>query len=229
MAAGYEDANDASTLRHDTALKLAVGRAPLCVPHLASQPTLSRLEATIAEDGCERVNEVLLSQFLDTPRRRPRNLLLDIDTSEHETHRQQELAFYNDFYGSRCYLPRFLFASVPHEPDQSLVRAELPDHQEEQTDAILDSLEEILATLRERWPKVQLRLRADAGFADLELYTWLEEHHVGYTIGIGVNAVLKRLAEPVCARAKRLAVASKTGSAVVYGSVWYQAQRWEKK
>jgi hypothetical protein len=229
MAAGYEDANDASTLRHDPALKLAVGRAPCSGLDLASQPTLSRLEATITEEECERINAVLLSQFLDTPRRRPRTVVLDIDTSEHETHGQQELAFYNDFYGSRCYLPRFLFASVPHEFDQSLVRAELPDHQEEQTDAILDSLEGVLATLRERWPKVQIRFRADAGFADPELYTFLEEHHVAYAIGIATNPVLKQRAEPVVARAKREAAASPAGSAVVYGSVWYQAQSWEKK
>jgi len=229
IAAGYEDANDATTLRHDPALKLACGRSPLSGEDLASQPTLSRLEAAIDEDACAHVNDVLLSQFLDASRPRPRTVILDIDTSEHETHGQQELAFYNGFYGSRCYLPRFLFASVPGEPDQSLVRAELPDHQEEQTDAIVESLAAVVSTLRSRWPGIVLKLRADAGFADPELYAFLEANQIAYAISIGANAVLQHLAAPLCRRAKQAAAASPTGRATVYGRVWYQAQSWEKR
>ena len=229
IAAGYEDANDAHTLRHDPALKLACGRPPLSGDDLASQPTLSRLEAAIDEDACARVNDVLLAQFLDASRPRPRTVVLDIDTSEHETHGQQELAFYNGFYGSRCYLPRFLFASVPREPDQALVRAELPDHQDEQTDAILESLAAVVTPVRGRWPGLTLKLRADAGFADPELYTWLEENQVAYAISIGSNAVLSRLAQPLYKRAKQAAAASPTGRATVYGRVWYQAESWEKR
>jgi len=228
IAAGYADANDATTLRHDPVFKLAVGRVPLSGADLASQPTLSRLEATLAEAECDRLNGVLLSQFLDTARRRPRTVVLDMDTSEHETHGQQSFSFYNDFYGSTCYLPRFLFASVPGERDQSLVRAELPDHHGAETDAILASLESSVAALRARWPGVRVRLRADAGFADPELYTWLEQHDVAYAIALGANAVLKRLAQPLCQRAQKAAAAAPTGSACLYGRVWYQAGSWEK-
>jgi hypothetical protein len=215
-------------LRHDPALKLAVGRAPLSGADLASQPTLSRLEATIAEEECDRVNAVLLSQFLDTPRRTPRTLILDMDTSEHQTHGQQELAFYHGGYGSTCYLPRFLFASVPGAGDPALVGADLPDHHGEQTEAIVASLERVVETVRRRFPKARLRLRADAGFADPDLYTWLEANPVGYVIGLGTNAVLKRLAQPLCARARRAAEKSPTQSATLYGSVQYQAESWEK-
>jgi hypothetical protein len=229
MAAGYEDANDATALRHDPAFKLAVGRPPRSGADLASQPTLSRLEATIAEEECDAINGVLLEQFLDRERRTPRTVVLDLDTSEHETHGQQAFAFYNDFYGSTCYLPRFLFASVPGERDQSLVRAELPDHQGEQTEAILESLTEVVATLRERWPGLRVRLRADAGFADPALYTWLEANDIAYAIGIGANSVLQRRAKPLCQRAQKAAATSPTLSACLYGTVWYQAGTWEKK
>jgi len=44
IAAGYEDANDATYLRHDPTLRAVVGRAEL---PLASQPTLSRLENAV--------------------------------------------------------------------------------------------------------------------------------------------------------------------------------------
>lgn len=229
IAAGYEDANDATHLRHDPALKLACGRAPRSGADLASQPTLSRLEATITEEECDRINRVLLSQFLHQGRRAPRTVLLDIDTSEHETHGQQTFAFYNDFYGSTCYLPRFLFASVPGERDHYLVRADLPDHHGEETDAILANLTATVKAMRARWPNVRVRLRADAGFADPELYTWLEANQVAYTIALATNEVLKRLALSLCEQARQAATAEPTGSAIVYGTVWYQAGSWEKK
>jgi Transposase DDE domain group 1 len=109
------------------------------------------------------------------------------------------------------------------------VRAELPDHHGEETEAILASLGSVVATLRARWPGVRVRLRADAGFADPELYDWLEKNDVAYAIGIAANPVLQRLAQPWCARAQKAASASPTGSACLYGTVWYQAGSWEKK
>ena len=44
IAAGYEDANDCATLRHDPVFKMAVERLPETGDPLCSQPTLSRLE-----------------------------------------------------------------------------------------------------------------------------------------------------------------------------------------
>ena len=42
IACGYEDCNDFDELRHDPALKVAVGQLPRSGHDLASQPTLSR-------------------------------------------------------------------------------------------------------------------------------------------------------------------------------------------
>jgi hypothetical protein len=228
LAAGYEDANDATFLRHDPALKLAVGRAPLSDPDLASQPTLSRLEATLAESECDAINAVLLQQFLHTPRRKPRVVILDVDTSEHKTHGQQELALFNRHYGSTCYLPRFCFASVPGEPGQSLVAAELPDHHGEDTEAILAMLGRVVAALRQRWPGVWIRLRADAGFADPRLYTWCETNAVAYAIAMAGNPVLHAASQRLRQTAEKAAGASPTSSARLFGAVWYQAGSWEK-
>ena len=44
IACGYEDQNDATTLRADPLFKLACGRLPASEADLASQPTLSRLD-----------------------------------------------------------------------------------------------------------------------------------------------------------------------------------------
>src|SRR5438067_2540399 len=42
IAAGYEDANDCGSLRHDPVFKMAVGRLPESGDALCSQPTMSR-------------------------------------------------------------------------------------------------------------------------------------------------------------------------------------------
>ena len=118
IAAGYEDCNDADRLRRDPALKVAVGRAPRSGADLASQPTLSRLESTVVEGECEAINGVLLEQFLACPRKPPREVVLDFDTSEDPTHGQQEFAFFNTHYGSYCFLPLFAFARVPGESEE---------------------------------------------------------------------------------------------------------------
>src|SRR6266536_2260695 len=44
IAAGYEDADDCDSLRHDPIFKMAVGRLPESGEPLCSQPTMSRLE-----------------------------------------------------------------------------------------------------------------------------------------------------------------------------------------
>src|SRR6266478_5780001 len=79
IAAGYEDCNDANRLRADPALKIAVGRRPQSDPNLASQPTLSRLESSVSEPECEAMGGVLLSYFLEGPRKPPKEVVLDFD------------------------------------------------------------------------------------------------------------------------------------------------------
>src|SRR5207244_8927976 len=66
IAAGYEDANDANTLRHDPIFKLLLDRLPETGAPLASQPTLSRFENRVSRPELSRLALVLVDQFLDT-------------------------------------------------------------------------------------------------------------------------------------------------------------------
>ncbi len=52
FALGYEDCNDAATLRRDPVLKVCCDRDPFSDPDLASQPTLSRLEDGAGPKSC---------------------------------------------------------------------------------------------------------------------------------------------------------------------------------
>src|SRR6266480_5289503 len=63
IAAGYEDANDANTLRHDPIFKLLLNRLPDTGPPLASQPTLSRFENQVSRTALYRMARLLGEQF----------------------------------------------------------------------------------------------------------------------------------------------------------------------
>lgn len=229
LVCGYEDANDATALRSDPAFKLALGRPPQSGADLASQPSLSRLEAHISDAECQKINRLLLDFFLSTPRRKPREVLLDFDTSEHETHGQQELALYNDHYKSRCYLPLFAFARVVGEEEEYLVSAELPDHHGRDDEIILDTLDHLVNGMRKRWPGVSVIFRADAWFGAPAIYEWCEAHNVAFAIAMPGNEALSREAAPLVAAAKAEAGRSETGNACLFGRVWYQAGSWERE
>src|SRR5262249_61835420 len=64
IACGYEDQDDADTLRHDPLLKLVCGRLPEQGADLASQPTLSRLENAVDRRTCYRLAQALLASYL---------------------------------------------------------------------------------------------------------------------------------------------------------------------
>jgi Transposase DDE domain group 1 len=226
IAAGYEDCNDANPLRADPALKVAVGRAPTGEPDLASQPTLSRLEQTVSEPECAAINRVLLWHFLACPRKTPREVVLDIDTTDDPTHGQQEFAFFSGHYGTYCYLPHFVFAKVHGESEEFLVSAELPDSHCKDADAILATLARLVGAIRTRWPKVKVVFRADGWFATPAIYDWCEKHGVAYAIGLPSNAVLQEKSRPWRETAAVSAANSPSKKARRFGEFLYQAQGW---
>ena len=72
IAAGYEDANDANTLRHDPIFKVLLGRLPESGPPLASQPTISRFENRVSRTELTRLARVFVEQFIASYDRPPK-------------------------------------------------------------------------------------------------------------------------------------------------------------
>ena len=97
MAAGYEDANDATTLRHEPLCKLLLDRLPDTGPPLASQPTLSRFENHISRTELYRLARVLVEQFIASYARPPQRIVLDFDATEAPVHGAQEQARYDGY------------------------------------------------------------------------------------------------------------------------------------
>ena len=64
IVAGYEDCNDADSLRSDPIFKTVCDRLPESDPDLASQPTLSRLENSVDSKDLTRLGQWLLETYL---------------------------------------------------------------------------------------------------------------------------------------------------------------------
>src|SRR5262249_55672904 len=60
---GYGDAIDLARLRHDPAMKVAVGRCPETGEPLASQSTISRLENSASKTDAARLAVALVDQL----------------------------------------------------------------------------------------------------------------------------------------------------------------------
>jgi hypothetical protein len=109
IALGYEDADDADTLRTDPALKAACERLPISGVDLASQPTLSRLENHVSRTQLMRMAYALGDAFIAAFPTPPRQLLLDLDDTDDPVHGAQQLALFNAHCGEYAYQPLHIY------------------------------------------------------------------------------------------------------------------------
>jgi len=220
IALGYEDCNDAKTLRHDPILKSCCDRDPIEGPDLASQPTLSRLETSADSKRCYLFGRQLLeSYFVRHPKRPPRGITLDLDTSDDPTHGQQELSFFNAYYDEHCYLPLLIF-----DQQGDLLTAVLQPGKPQGAKPVVAILERIVARIREQWPNIRILIRGDSGFASPEMYWMCRRLKVNFVLGMGPNCRLKKLSEKLQRKAERKFL--RTGEKVrLFTSAQYRARK----
>lgn len=219
IALGYEDANDASTLRRDPVLKVCCGREPEGDPDLASQPTLSRLENTLGRKACYRLAQALFERYIAQHPRRPKELILDVDLTDDPTHGQQELSFFHGFYDSHVYLPLLVF-----DGEGSLLTAVLLPGRNPGSGPVVAVLKRLVDSLRERWPGIRLLVRADAGMAAPALYALAEAEGLDLLVGFRANPRLERISRRLQSRARRRFL--RTGrKARMFTSVTYRARK----
>lgn len=226
IACGYEDQNDATTLRHDPLLKQACGRLPLTGAPLASQPTLSRLENAVDRRSCYRLAVALVELYLRERERDgvPTRILLDLDGTADPVHGEQEGSGYHGYFRQHMYHPLVIYDG---DTDQ-LITAVLRPGASHASRGIVSILKRLIPALQQRWPGVAIELRADSGFAIPALYDSCEANAISYTIGLAPNGRLDALAAPLLDRA--LAEATETDAKVrLIGETAYQAGSWEQE
>jgi hypothetical protein len=222
IACGYEDQNDAATLRSDPLLKLVCGRLPDAAD-LASQPTLSRLENAVDAKACYRLAVALVQLYLREREREgiPAHIVLDFDGTDAPAHGQQEGVAYHGYYGQHMYHPLLVFdGDTGH-----LITAVLRPGTCHTSRGAVPVLKRLVQHLRARWPQGRIELRADSGFAVPALYDYCEEQGIPYTIGLVANERLAALAAPLAEQAKQQR--AQTGEKVrLLAAGPYQAGSW---
>jgi len=196
IIAGYEDQNDHDALRSDAVFKLLAGRLPE-EDDLASQPTLSRFENAVTPRDLLKLETWFLQRFVDSFQEPPRELTLDIDVFDDPAHGQQQLVLFHGFYKQYQYLVRVITCA---ENDAVVMPVLLYGTAHASLGAD-DDVRRVVTALREKFPDVRIHVRGDSGLGVPRMYDVCEELNINYTIGIGMNSVLKRRTETLLAEA----------------------------
>ena len=217
--AGYEDVNDAERLARDPAMRAIVGRDGLDRA-AASSSQMGRFETEwLATDANLDALTDLPGVWIDRvhARKPPNGIILDMDSSESPTHGEQEGSAYNGHFGCTCYHPLFVFNQFG-----DLERCRLRPGNVHSAEDWRLVLEPVIARYRERG--VALYFRADAAFANPEIYELLEGENIRYVMRLPGQVLQERigylLKRPVGRPPKKPIVS--------YANFRYQAKGWTK-
>ena len=197
IALGYEDLIDHDEVRHDPVMAVLAGkleaRRKECAP-VAGKSTLSRLEHSPAEGevlaparyhkishDTGAIEALFVTLFLEAHARPPKRIIIDLDATDDPLHGHQEGRFFHGYYDTYCYLPLYVFCG------RHLLAAKLRRSNIDASAGAREEIARIVAQIRARWPKSEIWLRADSGFAREELMAWCEENGVHYVFGLARN------------------------------------------
>ncbi len=218
--AGYEDTNDAERLSVDPTMRHVVG-GRATERTAASTSEMGRFETEeLTQRGNLKALTKLSGKWIDRLREHQpmRELILDMDSSVSETYGEQEGTAYNGHFGCTCYHPLFCFNQFG-DVEQSLLR-DGNVHSAKDWRAVL---EPVVARYQGR--NLRHYFRADAAFANPELYEYLEAEGFEYAIRLPGNDALLRDIELLLTRP----VGRPSNTPVVwYAGFLYQAKSWNR-
>src|SRR6202047_1926090 len=189
IAAGYEDGNDADTLRCDPMFKVALDRLP-SDEELCSQSTISRLENLPDVRALLRLGRGLIEQYCASFRQPPKRIRLDIYDTFDRVHGGQQLRLFNAFHDDYGFQPIVVFDGEGRFVTAMLRPGTRPSGQE-----IRGFLRRLVGAIRALWPKVEILLRADSHYARPEVFDWCRANRVDWLLGLAPNAALRRHVE----------------------------------
>ena len=183
---------------------------------LASASTLNRLE--LGEPGeaargrykrivarPEELDELLVELLVESHRRAPREIWLDLDATDDPVHGHQEGRFFHGYYGCYCYLPLYIFCG------EHLLCARLRPSDRDASAGSVEELERIVGQLRRHWPNTRIGIRGDSGFCRESILRWCEDNGIDHVLGLARN---KRLVRAIGAQMRQAQAAHRrTGKA----------------
>jgi hypothetical protein len=186
IASGYEDGNDASTLRSDPAFKLAQGALP-SGPDLASQPTISRLENLPDARSLLRMGRALVDLYCASYARVPKRIVLDLDDTFDAVHGGQQLRLFNGHHDEYGFQPIVVF-----DGDGRFVATMLRPAKRPKGVEIAKFLRRLLRAIRTNWPGTQILIRADSHYCCSEVIDFCRANGLDFILGVAPTSTLHR-------------------------------------
>jgi len=243
LALGYEDLNDHDELRNDPLLAVLVGkddptgqdriRSRDKGKALAGKSTLNRLELTpVRANRNSRYKKITVARrevealfvevFLESYRRPPSTIILDLDATDDPLYGHQAGRFFHGYYDNYCYLPLYIFCG------EHLLCARLRPSDIDGSAGSVKELERIVSQIRSQWPYVQIIILGDSDFCREHIMAWCEGNNVDYVLGLAKNERLKREIAQEIQQAKE--IYEQTGQAArVFKDLTYQTlESWSR-
>jgi hypothetical protein len=230
IAMGYEDCSDSLELRHDPVLKTVCDRRPDDEQDaLSSQPTLSRFENAVNGRTLNELRQHLEESYVAELPADTQVVVLDIDSTDDETHGRQQLSFFRGFYDQHMYHPLLVFDGESGQ----LVSALLRPGNAHAARSATGLLRGIIRRIKARFPRALIVVRADAGFCVPRLLVALEAldrelGDVDYVIGIAKNPRPLAMAEATMVQARRW-YEERRKHVRHFGACSYAAESWGRE
>jgi hypothetical protein len=245
LSAGYEDVNDAKTLRKDPMLTTLIleqknrgKKEDKKQTELSSSPTLCRMENRVDRRALKRLIELQIDlycqrnekRFTDQHKQTGKLLIcIDLDPTDIETHGQQPFAFYNGYYGHTGYVPM-----VIADGENGDLIAVIPRPGNRHATWFLRLImKKLLSRISSKYPQALFKIRADSGFQSEQWFSFLELHPQiqTATIALACNATLEKLTKAAVQMFEQ-AYASRedkiTKALIHFGEFGYRAESWSQ-
>ncbi len=210
---GYEDVNDHDKLRYDPALAIPLGKLNFIESNqrsLAGKSTINRLEycpETIInqeksryhkiEHNPKEIERAFVEIFLESSKKPPRQIVLDMDVTDDQVHGLQEGAFFNPYYQGVCYAPLYIFCG------HHLLVAKLRSSNVDPAGGALEELQRVIGLIREKWQDTHIIIRGDSAYSREDIMAWCEKQkEVDYVLAMATNSQLKLRASDIIKKAQ---------------------------
>ena len=223
IAAGYEDGNDATSLRRDPMFKLALDQVP-SGRALCSQSTISRLENLPDPRALLRMGRAMVDLYCASFRQVPKRIVLDIDDTFDAVHGGQQLRLFNAHYDEYGFQPIVVFDGDGRFVTALLRPAKRPNGRE-----IRALLRRLLRAVRANWPQTTILVRADSHYCAPEVIDWCRANRVEFILGVAPTTTLRRHVETLEAATKaRFDTAPKDGKVRRFKEFFDGAASWSR-
>ena len=186
IAAGYEDGNDASSLRVDPMFKMALDLTP-SDRALCSQPTISRLENLPDTRALLRMGRAMVDLYCDSFPTVPKRIVIDIDDTFDAVHGGQQLRLFNAHYDEYGFQPIVVF-----DGEGRFITAVLRPAKRPKGTEIRAFLRRLMRAIHANWPKTKILLRGDSHYCCPEVIDWCRAGGHDFILGVAPTPTLRR-------------------------------------